>query len=265
LSSSGAGGYYFYQDSEKEAEKKEAEKKEAEKKAAEKKAAEKKAEEEKECVMSEWGNYKNCVDGKRSRVRTIQTPGGSCDYPLEETGDCLVENIVPALKSLAEYAEKGYKITSTSPHRYNHWYDWKAFRGIEAAQDQGWHTAKKQEATVAGGKTFTGEWIQIELPKAEVLESFEIVPRKNINQRMPKNYAVLGSNDGTNWTIINEVIDGPEKLQKVSSEPMGPFKFFRLAVTASGDINITSWTLKRAVTVEGFRNLNGIGFSNLYR
>jgi hypothetical protein len=223
-----------------------------------------------ECVMSDW-KYTNCKDGKRSRVRTIQTPGGSCDYPLEEIEDCFTENIVPSLKSKKEYADQGYKITSSTPTSHKNFHDWLAFRGL-GITNFGWHTTGKNEVTSAEGKTFTGEWLQIELPKAEVLASFQIIPSRPSFTGPIKNYAVLGSNDGTNWTIINETIDAPDGITTTSVKEAEAFKFFRLAVDSSVDINLTSWTLMKGTkgtkgtkgAIEGFRNLNGIGFSNFY-
>ena len=50
-----------------------------------------------------------------------------------------------------------------------------------------------------------GEWIATELPQAIFLNSVQITPCGQNNERGPKDFKIYGSNDGINWDELLDV------------------------------------------------------------
>ncbi|NEO83076.1 MAG: discoidin domain-containing protein [Spirulina sp. SIO3F2] len=50
------------------------------------------------------------------------------------------------------------------------------------------------------------QWLQVELPKKEVLKAYSLRAFEKPN-RMPKAWKVLGSNDGNSWSELSQIID----------------------------------------------------------
>ena len=63
-------------------------------------------------------------------------------------------------------------------------------------------------STTASGQTLAGEWLQFQVPTAIQLTSYVISPRQTssyeLERRNLRKWWLLGSTDGTTWTIINE-------------------------------------------------------------
>jgi hypothetical protein len=58
-------------------------------------------------------------------------------------------------------------------------------------------------STSSGSATISGEWLQITLPTAIVLQSYSI--RANANESAPATWVLLGSNNGgTSWTLVDD-------------------------------------------------------------
>lgn len=110
------------------------------------------------------------------------------------------------------------------------------------------------QTTTVGGTAYPGEWIQIQLPEAMALDSYSMYSRSSAyDYRMPYNWIIAGSNNGTTWTQINsQTAQGSWKGQ----EPIGYFVnstttylYFRMIVTAIGDgsgaqnVNLGQWTI----------------------
>ena len=51
--------------------------------------------------------------------------------------------------------------------------------------------------------TLLGEWLQIQLPYKLQLKKFSFVPRDHYGAHLPVVFGILGSTDGSNWTLIH--------------------------------------------------------------
>lgn len=56
--------------------------------------------------------------------------------------------------------------------------------------------------TIANGNTYLGSWMQLQLPSAINLVSYQLFTRSNILTRGPNIFYLLGSNDGNTWYYI---------------------------------------------------------------
>lgn len=100
------------------------------------------------------------------------------------------------------------------------------------------------------GVSYQGEWLQIQLPSSIALTSFEILPRPFVGstrlcaQRSPRNFALLGSNDGLSWTLVytgtnvNNWTEASKTFSVTSSA--SAFTHFRLVVSAVGNDDVGS-------------------------
>jgi hypothetical protein len=57
--------------------------------------------------------------------------------------------------------------------------------------------------TATSTSTYSGEWLQLQMPSSIVIASYSISTERTILNRGPKNMIVLGSNDGTNWYLLD--------------------------------------------------------------
>ena len=98
---------------------------------------------------------------------------------------------------------------------------------------------------------YYGEWCSIELPKPIKLSSYVIVGLSSAVARGPQKWKFYGSNDGTNWTVIdtqdyyttNYVYNAGNNYTFTSgtftNPPTIPYKFYSMVVNAVGK-NVTT-------------------------
>jgi hypothetical protein len=108
--------------------------------------------------------------------------------------------------------------------------------------------------TTVSGSSIAGEWLQLQLPMAIVLTSYSMYARFAWTFRMPYQFVIAGSNDGTTWTTVNSqnginTWSGQTPITFTSTSPT-PYSYFRLIVQAivgagisKQDVNIGQWTL----------------------
>ena len=105
---------------------------------------------------------------------------------------------------------------------------------------------------------YTGEWLQIQFPTPIILYSYSMIDRFNLPTRSPKNFKIYGSNDGTNWTIIDTQANitqwlWPARLTFTVTNPvLTAYSYFRLVVNAAigaNSIQISSWVLNGPAAV----------------
>lgn len=86
-------------------------------------------------------------------------------------------------------------------------YGWLSDSGKYSSSDGSVGSA--DTTTYNGSSTATGEWLELKLPKKIKLKSFSIVSMthnsSDVQDRMPKTATLLGSNDGSTWSLINDV------------------------------------------------------------
>ena len=100
--------------------------------------------------------------------------------------------------------------------------------------------------TTVSGVSYSGEWVQLQLPNAINLTSYFLY---HANTRRPVDFVVAGSNNGTTWTLVDsETGANVSSGQAFSTSNIGKYSYFRLIVTknalTSGDfLSITEWSL----------------------
>ena len=126
-------------------------------------------------------------------------------------------SIMPVLTSASQ---DGYIVTSSSTHSSGA--NYKAFnKSYAPASDDYWMAEPYTHGKYDGGGNYnginslggvSGEWIALQIPTARIMISVYITARDLLidsngtwdeRDKAPKDFKVLGSNDGTNW---NEVL-----------------------------------------------------------
>jgi hypothetical protein len=108
--------------------------------------------------------------------------------------------------------------------------------------------------TTVSGSSIGGEWIQLGLPTSIVLYSYSMYSRAvySNGNRMPYQWVVAGSNDGTTWATVDSQtgITWTAATQSFTTSSVTAYLYFRLVVRAiqtggaSGNpVNIGQWTL----------------------
>lgn len=85
---------------------------------------------------------------------------------------------------------------------------------------------------------YYGEWIQIQLPMAIILRRFHIIPTTSSQEFAPGNFVILGSNNGSSWSLIqsyvatsyNSSISPQQKTFFTVNSPSGNYNYYRMAV-----------------------------------
>ena len=102
----------------------------------------------------------------------------------------------------------------------------------------GLYTAGVYSTTISGS-SYAGEWIQIQLPASVTVTSYTIYNSASWNSRAPVDFKIAGSNDGTNWTLVDTQtaitswISSTTNLTFLPSTP-GAYSYYRLCVNKNG-------------------------------
>lgn len=109
----------------------------------------------------------------------------------------------------------------------------------ESSQDA-WTTAMNTfDLTTGEAKNETGQWLQIKLPKPALLTKYAFHSRNvtiNIGESTIRDFQLLGSNDGINWTELDARINTPRALLPYQRfefmvYPDQAYQYFRLNIT----------------------------------
>jgi len=105
-------------------------------------------------------------------------------------------------------------------------------------------------ATTISGTAYLGEWLQIQLPIPIVLTNYRIFTWNADYARGPKIFYIGGSNDGTNWTLVNSQtnITGYNATGKsfvLPSTNQTAYSYYRLVVNSTSNnwCSIQEWEL----------------------
>lgn len=107
-----------------------------------------------------------------------------------------------------------------------------AFDGIQGTSaNDGW---KKSSFT-------SGDWLQYKFDKPTVVDSYLLAPINNSNLyvQSPKNWSFQGSNDGTNWIILDAQIGVSYTVSDMgvgrifSFDNSNPYSMYRISITAN--------------------------------
>ena len=153
----------------------------------------------------------------------------------------------------------GYILSASSISPFNSFSQqpWKAFDGNLTNPNIWASDTRYVNATgvYSGGEStdgYAGEWLQVQCPTALNVSEYTITVRVDITRQIPKDFRIYGSNDGTNWTQIDEQLDQAASLAGVATKSYtlgatsADFTYFRLVANSigisgvSGDTNTLS-------------------------
>jgi alpha-tubulin suppressor-like RCC1 family protein len=106
-------------------------------------------------------------------------------------------------------------------------------------------------ATIAGGTSYSGEWLQLQLPVAIVLSKFTMISSFSNTNYTPGSFYVFGSNNGTSWTLLGSFV-GRNDVQGIAGtyypQPSSStYTYFRMVVNtilgSGSQPIITQWLL----------------------
>jgi hypothetical protein len=119
-------------------------------------------------------------------------------------------------------------------------------------------------STTVSGTSYLGEWIQLQLPNPINLYSYTLIGRQDqylYQWRTPSSFVVAGSNDGSTWSLVDNVLvsnfasqfDGNTNNFICSSGNTNSYTYFRLIITKIGNngangtggvaMDIAEWSL----------------------
>jgi hypothetical protein len=132
----------------------------------------------------------------------------------------------------------------------NPWYAFSKNIGDENgwASAAGTYSADGQTHTGSGTLGgFVGEWVQIEIPYGIVCKRFEIYPRTYDypNPQLPKDFVILGSNDGVNYDSLKSVTNNTNTAKRRwMSFPITTnksYKYFAIVISKSTSTSVTAF------------------------
>ena len=174
---------------------------------------------------SNWGIGSRSGGGDMTsyirRVQLTYVPYSISLNALQNTGLSSTKYPIDALTTHNTYIPgnslgNGYYIGTASSFNSASYYAWKCFRN-NYSDNFGWASSSSLytsgtgvytggNSTTVSSIAYTGEWVQIQLPNALQLVSFNILPRQDgYHNRVPISFVVAGSNNGTTWDAIHIV------------------------------------------------------------
>ena len=133
----------------------------------------------------------------------------------------------------------------------------------------GVHTGAGQTANVDGTTTIDGEWGEVDIRVSTFVKELSLTTNKDYQYRMPTEFRLLGSNDGTNWeTLIHETglsnwtVGTPQTFQNLVTKP---FRYYRYVVitidspsgNADARTSLGHFNLQGSLATEAFVQTGG--------
>jgi hypothetical protein len=155
----------------------------------------------------------------------------------------------------------GYTISSSSTFSGTGWENWRAFNHTIGAE--GWRSIEdyqsnpnthsslyigSESTTYNGSLTVDGEWIQMYIPSGVITNRIDIAPWTNELDKSPKAGKILGSNDGSTWTLIHSFLDKTYtdgQYTNISFTNTVSYTYIRLVTE---EIDAYGWSQSRAGT-----------------
>ncbi len=149
--------------------------------------------------QGEGGSKVTYVDGRKVEEAQVEDTFG--EYPPF---------------AMTDYEVGGYRVSASSQYDADR-APWKAFDGLDSTSnpnrwvsgqgdiyDNGVYTGTESHIDV-DGNTENGEWLKIEMPHKLKVGYFEIRANPTTGSQSFRDYAILGSNDDTNWYQVQKV------------------------------------------------------------
>lgn len=100
--------------------------------------------------------------------------------------------------------------------------------------------------STSSNSQYYGEYLQLQVPTAISLNSFVLTPQKHVLSRAPANFAIMGSNNGTNWILIHLTVNfnswpnSNPRLFNIAYDRTNTYTFFRFIImSVNGNTPIT--------------------------
>jgi hypothetical protein len=165
------------------------------------------------------------------------------------------------------YYGQGVYVASASSEATAAWYAFD--KAVGSGSTSYWSSAGSTYNTSTGfvatsvvtvdvtGASYAGEWLQVQMPSSIVISNYSLQARGDSYTQTPLNFWVLGSRDGTNWSLVDSRSavswTATSQIQVFSLASSQAFTWFRLVVnrvTAPQAVTSTSeWVLNG--TIEG--------------
>lgn len=192
--------------------------------------------------------------------------------PVQVYPPVALAGLTQAYTESAMYAGGTYTVTASSQ-----WdaplQAWKAFEKVNAAHTDAWHIGGAFYSTTTGayiGSVSTtqvydvatgtqgavaGEWLQLQLPAAVRLFSYQLAPRVGIEQQSPYTWQVLGSVNGVTWDKLDQrtaftfPATAAQTFNLAGSATATAYAYLRLVVQAKrpnapdGFMSVGTWDL----------------------
>jgi len=123
------------------------------------------------------------------------------------------------------------------------------------------------------GNSYTGEWLQLQLPVPIILSSYSLQAQSGTNKNMPASFNILASKDGVNWQLISsksgQTWSAVGVINTYTLSHSSAFAYYRIvgySVSSStdGSFAIDQWTLygtQASLTISDDGRL-GVGVTN---
>ena len=117
-------------------------------------------------------------------------------------------SIVPTMTS---DSTSGFVASASSIYNNND--DYNAYKAFDADQTTFWHSNPVYTTGIYSGTvttstvsvgTVAGEWLQLRVPTPTKLVGYSISPRSGYTDRTPQDFTLLGSSDGTTWSVLDQ-------------------------------------------------------------
>ena len=105
------------------------------------------------------------------------------------------------------------------------------------------------------GTAYFGEWLQLQQPVSTVLSTYSILDRGDVTYESPNTFYILGSRDGTSWTLVDSqsgITWSANQTKSFTVSTTQSFNYYRLVTNI---INVSGGTPTRVSVVEW--TLNG--------
>lgn len=138
--------------------------------------------------------------------------------------------VVPVM---ASDSQDGY-VASASTYYSSSYAPWKAFDRTANASDDCWATLSTSD-----GSGNCDEWLQIQLPTAQIVNILNLVAKSGYSGQMPRDFTFEGSNNGTDWTTLLTQTDQSYENKTWEFTNSTAYLYYRLATTkiAAGNSN----------------------------
>jgi hypothetical protein len=107
------------------------------------------------------------------------------------------------------------------------------------------------------GTAYFGEWLQLQQPVSTVLSTYSILDRGDVTYESPNTFYILGSRDGTNWTLVDSqsgITWSANQTRSFTVSTTQAFNYYRLVtniINVSGGtptrVSVGEWVLNGSI------------------